>query len=157
MLVALLDSSGIGKTELGEALGVQYQSVNRWTKGKFPRDKWRDVALYFGLPPTYFSDPDRAMRLERMRREAFALFAGTELGRAASRDEMAILERVRFGDNAPSPELYAAWLLAMRGKLVTTPDETLADNPPDLVSAPTAKALPASTGTVRRGRLSTKK
>lgn len=128
LLEKLLSERGVEKSALGRELGGGYQRVQRWCRGAFPADAQLEVARYFGLPADYFADHAHAERTRALQRAAWEAFSRSELGRTAQRHELEILERVSFGDHVPRPALYAAWLLAMRGQLDGTPEDSAAEN-----------------------------
>lgn len=115
-LLAVLIAKHGEKQALADKLGTTYVTVNRWTNGKgFNDDNQRRVARALRLPEDYFASPDLAATRERQREAAFAAFTATELGKSMSDNERRTLGDVRFFGSRPTPELYASWLLSLRG------------------------------------------
>jgi hypothetical protein len=116
-----LAEAGLTPTELGRQLGYAnpYLTVKRWIDGRgFNSENQAKVAEILGLSPHHFEKPDLDAYRDRYRIRVFAEFLRTEIGEQTTPDERRILGSARFaGKLLPTVSLYAAWALALRGRI----------------------------------------
>lgn len=130
LLELVLMEKGLGKADLQQALGVKaWTTINNWSNNKgFDAKNQARVCAALNLPADYFARPDETARRERAREAALAAFLETPLGQSATEDERLSLRSTVFPHGIPSPELYGAYLLTMRGMLRRPPEEVAAEN-----------------------------
>lgn len=146
LLKLALKARGRGsKNKLAEDLGIYWSTVDNWTHDDgFNEANQRRAARALGEADDYFSAPDLTALRERAREAALGEFLATQLGQSSTDDEKRTLSSSKFFGGTPSPELYAAWLLSMRGMLRRDP-VTVADENASLSDALEAKGRPFPT------------
>lgn len=130
LLALRIKQDGRGaKNKLAKALGIYWSTLNDWTHDEgFNEENQRRAARALGEADDYFSVPDLTAQRERLREASLAEFLATQLGQTASDAERMTLASAKFFNGVPSPELYAAWLLSMRGMLRQDPAVVAAEN-----------------------------
>lgn len=117
------------KSKLARDLGIYFSTLNDWTKDLgFDEDNQRRAARALGEADDYFAVPDLTAIRERMREEVLAAFLATQLGQTATDEERRTLNSAKFFGGTPSQELYASWLLSMRGMLRRDPVDVAREN-----------------------------
>jgi transcriptional regulator with XRE-family HTH domain len=146
LLAQKLKAEGRGaKSKLSKKLGVFWSTVNDWTHDVgFGEANQRRVAEVLGVPLDYFSAHEASAQRERDGESAMAEFLATQLGQTATDAERRTLASAKFFDGVPSSELYAAWLLSMRGMLRRPAAAVAAENA-DLDEALRVKGSPLGT------------
>lgn len=130
LLARVLEQRSIQKAEFGRQMGSDYQLVLRWTKGiGFSPKNRRRAEKALGLPDRYFDaghDDEGERDHELRRREVFAAFLESDIGKTATTQEQHALNVIPIPpDRAPSVAFYQGMLLNYRGLL---PQSGLAQN-----------------------------
>ena len=86
LLLALRKSRGVNQTELGEAIGVQFQQVQKYETGanRISASKLYKAAMFLGVEPNYF--------FEGYRGREFSNYAVTALQKENDRLRAALID-----------------------------------------------------------------
>lgn len=133
LLEQALEKAGIGPTALAKKLGVDYQTVYRWTTGRGfrPANQLRCIEA-LRLPDDYFTDHAAAAERERDRQAAFESWTQrSAYAQTATLRELRFLKRLLPDDPdfRPTESWYDVQLGLLRNVLMTfDPDAVLAKN-----------------------------